>query len=196
MLRVLASEVAKYRLALASFNASQQLISSSASVSSKSEPSSPDEAAKDSEAPKDGPTSESKDEVKHAPKDGPTSESNDEIKDAPTSESKDESKDETSTSMENVLEEEWTEVVDKDSGATYFWHQKSGATTELGVTKPKGWSSEGDKDSGKEDEEGGRGGNYERFDPRVESFLPDKTGTYAAMGGFLGIFLGWVSQYM
>mmetsp|Transcript_26452 Transcript_26452/g.57712 ORF Transcript_26452/g.57712 Transcript_26452/m.57712 type:complete len:164 (-) Transcript_26452:473-964(-) len=89
-------------------------------------------------------------------------------------------------------DDEWTEVVHQESGQIYYWNERTGETTQLGDPKPRSRRSEGGSSGG----QSGQGATGERFDPSAESHMPDRTGTYAAMGAFIGAFLGWVSQFV
>ncbi|KAF5829490.1 hypothetical protein DUNSADRAFT_15999 [Dunaliella salina] len=88
----------------------------------------------------------------------------------------------------------WIEVVHEETGQTYYWNQKTGQTTELNDPRPHGWrhSSGGSSDQGNAT---GGGGPRGFVDPRAEAPLEDKTGTYAAVGAGMGVFLGWASQF-
>lgn len=43
-----------------------------------------------------------------------------------------------SKAVATVPTDEWSPVVDKKSGITYYWHQRSGRTTALGELPPDG----------------------------------------------------------
>jgi len=91
----------------------------------------------------------------------------------------------------------WTEVVHEETGQTYYWNQKTGQTTELNDPRPHGWRH---GDGGSSGQEGGAAGGGPKgpggfVDPRAEAPLEDKTGTYAAVGAAMGVFLGWASQF-
>ncbi|GIL51188.1 hypothetical protein Vafri_7260 [Volvox africanus] len=106
-----------------------------------------------------------------------------------------------STSQPTTVDddEEWTEVV-HSSGQLYYWNQRTGETTELGVPKPKSDRSSGSGGASKGGEQahaGGAGrGTETHVDPRAEAHLEDRTGTYASIGVIVGAFLGWVSQFV
>lgn len=69
----------------------------------------------------------------------------------------------------------------------------AGQTTALNDPRPRGWQHSG---GGRSSNQSGGGGPESGFvDPRAEAPIEDKTGTYAATGAGIGIFLGWASQF-
>ncbi len=75
----------------------------------------------------------------------------------------------------------------------------AGETTELGVPRPTSGGGDGQGSSGS-GSSSGRGAGGQGSGPGesnlVESEMPDRTGTYAAMGALIGAFLGWASQFV
>lgn len=82
----------------------------------------------------------------------------------------------------------WTEVVHEATGQTYWWNESTGETTALGEPKPQ---SKGGQGSGSQSQETAQ----PTYNSRAEPQLPDRTGTYAAIGAVSGVFFGWASQF-
>ena len=75
-------------------------------------------------------------------------------------------------------------------------HYITGQTTALDEPKPQGgWQRGGSGGGGQSSGASGAAGGDGYIDPRAEAPIEDKTGTYAAIGAGMGVFLGWASQF-
>jgi hypothetical protein len=79
-------------------------------------------------------------------------------------------------------------VIDKATGQTYYWNQRTGETTSLGEERPAPGTS---RYVDAQPAEGGA--TSVRFQEPVEK---DQTFKYTVMGVFIGVFTGWASQFI
>jgi hypothetical protein len=86
-------------------------------------------------------------------------------------------------------EDDWTEVIDKGTGQTYYWNQRTGETTSLGEDKPV-FGSERFQDAQETAESAAPGVRFREVPEK------DQTFKYTLYGIFVGVFSGWVSQFL
>ncbi|GBF94494.1 hypothetical protein Rsub_07028 [Raphidocelis subcapitata] len=86
-----------------------------------------------------------------------------------------------------AAESDWTEVVDEQTGQTYFWNESTGETTELGEPRPRARF----RDSSFP------GGGDARFQEGWrEPPGSDRTHAYSAIGAIIGLTAGWATQFL